>query len=104
MVRFQRHHDQCCIFWRVPAEASTNHTRRMPLGIQHKPFATFFTPCLKESSLFHVPGRLKEMLRLSGGLRSHNPPELAGSPYRNMKSVCHHFFVIGLGALAQDQV
>ena len=53
-MRLQRSHDQRCVFRRVPAEAPANHARRMALGVQDEPFAAFFTPRLKKSSLFHA--------------------------------------------------
>jgi hypothetical protein len=54
MVRLQSSHDHRCIFWRVPAEAPTNHARRMALAVYDEPFTAFFTPHFKESSLFHA--------------------------------------------------
>jgi hypothetical protein len=54
MVRFQGSRNERRIFRRVPAEAPTNHARRMAPAVEDEPFTAFFTPRLKESSLFHA--------------------------------------------------
>ena len=54
MVCLQGSRNERCIFRRMPAEASANHTRRMALAVEHEPFTVFFAPRLKVSSLFHA--------------------------------------------------
>ena len=53
-MRLQSSRDEGCIFRRIPADAPTNHARWMVLAVYDKPFTAFFTPRLKESSLFHA--------------------------------------------------
>src|SRR5262249_24616863 len=53
MVHFQSSHNHRGIFRRMPPYAPANNPRGRVLGVQHKPFTAFFTPCFKESWLLH---------------------------------------------------